>query len=55
MGGVVGPQATQYTISEGGGVLSQRIYSGVPFVAGKMGTSEFDALHWFVTHNGTMI
>ena len=52
MGGVVGPQEPQYTIAEGGGILSQRIYSGVPFVAGKMGTSEFDALHWFVTHNG---
>ena len=56
MGGVVGPPASQgpqYTIAEGGGVLSQRIYSGIPFVAGKMGTSEFDALHWFVTQNGT--
>ena len=50
MGGVVGPP--QYTIAEGGGILSQRIYSGIPFVAGKLGTSEFDALQWFVTQNG---
>ena len=50
MGGVVGPP--QYTIAEGGGVLSQRIYSGAPFVAGKLGTSELDALLWFVTQKG---
>jgi hypothetical protein len=57
MGGVMGPpvsmtQGPVYTIAEGGGVLSQRIYSGIPFVAGKLGTSEFDALQWFVTQNG---
>jgi hypothetical protein len=45
-------QGPVYTIAEGGGVLSQRIYSGIPFVAGKLGTSEFDALQWFVTQNG---
>ena len=47
MGGVMGPpvsmtQGPVYTIAEGGGVLSQRIYSGIPFVAGKLGTSEFE-------------
>ena len=50
MGGVVG--APQYSIAAGGGVLSNRIYSGVPFVAGKLGTSEFDALYWFKSQNG---
>jgi hypothetical protein len=48
MGGVVGPP--QYTIEEGGRILYERIQSGVPFVAGKLGTSEFEALLWFINH-----
>ena len=40
----------QYTIEEGGRILYERIQSGVPFVAGKLGTSEFEALLWFINH-----
>jgi hypothetical protein len=48
MGGVVGP--AMYSVEEGGRMLKARILTGVPFIAGKLGTSEFDALQWFITH-----
>ena len=48
MGGVVGPP--QYTIEEGGRILFERIQSGQAFVAGKLGTSELEALLWFINH-----
>jgi hypothetical protein len=48
MGGVVGP--AMYSVEEGGRMLKGRILTGVPFVAGKLGTSEFEALQWFISH-----
>jgi hypothetical protein len=39
-----------YSIEEGGRMLRERILTGIPFVAGKLGTSEFDALQWFISH-----
>jgi hypothetical protein len=48
MGGVTGP--VMYSIEEGGRMLASRIRSGIPFVAGKLGTSELDALLWFKSH-----
>ena len=48
MGGVVGP--AMYSVEEGGRMLRSRILTGIPFVAGKLGTSEFEALQWFISH-----
>ena len=48
MGGVVGP--AMYSVEEGGRMLRARILTGIPFVAGKLGTSEFEALQWFISH-----
>jgi len=48
MGGVVGP--AMYSVEEGGRMLRDRILTGIPFVAGKLGTSEFEALLWFISH-----
>jgi len=48
MGGVVGP--AMYSIEEGGHALLERIRTGIPFVAGKLGTSELEALLYYKSH-----
>ena len=48
MGGVVGPAI--YSIEEGGRMLLERIRIGIPFTAGKLGTSELEALLYYKSH-----
>ena len=48
MGGVVGPAV--YSVEEGGRALLERIRIGIPFIAGKLGTSELEALLYYKSH-----
>jgi len=48
MGGVVGP--VMYSVEEGGRMLLERIRTGIPFIAGKLGTSELEALLYYKSH-----